>query len=43
MSCLDCGRLVLATYAAPLLFSASITADRPPKVVRTRPGWMGEW
>jgi len=43
VSCWDLGSVLLATYAAPLPFSASIIVERKPKVVRTRPGWMGEW
>ena len=43
MFCLFWERLELAVYAAPLPFSASTTEEMAPKVVRTRPGCMGEW
>jgi hypothetical protein len=42
MSCLCCERDVLATYEAPFPLSASTTEEIAPKVVRTRPGWIGE-
>ena len=43
ISCRLFGRLVFATYAAPLPFRASTSTDIAPNVVSTRPGWMGEW
>lgn len=42
MSCVDAGRDVLMLLTAPLAFSASMTAEMKAKVVRTRPGWMGD-
>lgn len=35
------GREVLARYSMPMAFKDSTTAERKPKVVRTRPGWRG--
>ena len=35
-------RVALELYEAPLPVRASTTAERAPKVVKTRPGWMGE-
>jgi hypothetical protein len=37
------GELVFAIRAAPLALRASMTEEIAPNVVRTRPGWMGEW
>lgn len=34
---------MLATFEAPVPFSVSMMEEMAPKVVRTRPGWMGEW
>ena len=34
---------VLATRTAPFAVMLSITTPRAMKVVKTRPGWMGEW
>lgn len=42
MSCWDCVREVLVLYEAPLPLRASTMAEMAAKVVRTRPGWMGE-
>lgn len=33
---------MLATSAAPLALTASMTADMKPNVEKTRPGWRGE-
>ena len=41
--CLLSGRLAFELYEAPLALRASTTAEMPPNVVMTRPGWMGEW
>lgn len=35
-------RLELAVQATPMPFRTSTMEDRRPKVVRVRPGWMGE-
>lgn len=40
--CCDCERLLFATYDAPLALSVSTTVEMAAKVVRTRPGWIGE-
>ena len=43
MSCCDFGAWLFATRHAPLALRASTTAESAANVVRTRPGWMGEW
>ena len=43
MFCLLWGRLAFELYEAPLPLRASTMPEMAPKVVRTRPGWMGEW
>ncbi len=40
--CLLSVRLAFELYEAPLALRASTTAEMAPKVVMTRPGWMGE-
>ena len=35
-------REALKARAAPFAAMASVTASRPTKVVKTRPGWRGE-
>ena len=42
MFCWLSERLAFELYEAPLVLRASTMAEMPPKVVRTRPGWMGE-
>ena len=42
MFCLLSGRLAFELYEAPLPLRASTTMEMAPKVVTTRPGWIGE-
>ena len=42
MFCLLSERVAFELYEAPLELRASTTAEMAPKVVMTRPGWIGE-